>query len=116
MSGAFLVAAGVYQLTPVQDRCLMHCREPLRFLRLGWREGTGGAFVMGLEHGVYCLGSNFVLMGILFVGGVMNLLLLAVVTVFVMLEKVLPFGDTAGFFSGPLMIGVGAIYVLLVQS
>jgi predicted metal-binding membrane protein len=79
---------------------------------LGWRKGTGGAFVMGLEHGAYCLGCCFVLMGVLFVGGVMNLLLLAIVTAFVLLEKALPFGNVAGLVSGPLMIAAG-IYLLV---
>ncbi len=114
LSGVLLLAAGVYQLTPMQYNLLKRCRQPLQFLRLNWREGTGGAFVMGLEHGAYCLGCCFVLMGILFFGGVMNLLLLAAVTVFVLIEKALPYGNIAGRVSGPLMIAVG-IYVLVVQ-
>ncbi len=114
LSGVLLLAAGVYQLTPMQYNLLKRCRQPLQFLRLNWREGTGGAFVTGLEHGAYCLGCCFVLMGILFFGGVMNLLLLAAVTVFVLIEKALPYGNIAGRVSGPLMIAVG-IYVLVVQ-
>ncbi len=112
LSGTLLLAAGAYQLTPMQYNLLKRCRQPLEFLRLHWREGTGGAFVMGLEHGMYCLGCCFVLMGILFFGGVMNLLLLAAVTVFVLFEKALPFGNVAGLVSGPLMIAAG-IYVLV---
>ena len=114
LSGALLLAAGVYQLTPMQYNLLKRCRQPLQFMRLNWREGTGGAFVTGLEHGAYCLGCCFVLMGILFFGGVMNLLLLAAVTAFVLFEKALPNGNIAGRVSGPLMIAAG-IYVL-VQS
>ncbi len=114
LSGALLLAAGAYQLTPMQYNFLKRCRQPLHFLRLNWREGTGGAFVMGLKHGAYCLGCCFVLMGILFFGGVMNLLLLAAVTAFVLFEKALPNGNIAGRVSGPLMIAAG-IYVL-VQS
>lgn len=112
LSGILLLAAGVYQLTPIQYNLLKRCRQPLHFLRLGWRKGAGGAFVMGLEHGAYCLGCCFVLMGILFFGGVMNLLLLAAVTVFVLIEKALPLGNVAGLVSGPLMIAAG-LYVLL---
>ncbi len=112
LSGTLLLAAGVFQLTPMQYNLLKRCRQPLEFLRLNWREGTGGAFVMGLEHGVYCLGCCFVLMGILFFGGVMNLLLLAAVTVFVLFEKALPYGNVAGRVSGPLLIAAG-IYVLI---
>ena len=114
LSGILLLAAGIYQLTPMQYNLLKRCRQPLQFLRLNWREGTGGAFVMGLEHGAYCLGCCFVLMGILFFGGVMNLLLLAAVTVFVLIEKALPYGNIAGRVSGPLMIAAG-VYVLVVQ-
>ncbi len=114
LSGVLLLAAGVYQLTPMQYNLLKRCRQPLHFLRLNWREGTGGAFVMGLEHGAYCLGCCFVLMGILFFGGVMNLLLLAAVTAFVLFEKALPYGNIAGRVSGPLMIAAG-VYVLVVQ-
>ena len=114
LSGILLLAAGIYQLTPMQYNLLKRCRQPLQFLRLNWREGTGGAFVMGLEHGAYCLGCCFVLMGILFFGGVMNLLLLAAVTVFVLIEKALPYGNIAGRVSGPLLIAAG-VYVLAVQ-
>jgi len=114
LSGILLLAAGAYQLTPMQYNFLKRCRQPLHFLRLNWREGTGGAFVMGLKHGAYCLGCCFVLMGILFFGGVMNLLLLAAVTAFVLIEKALPYGNIAGRVSGPLMIAAG-VYVLAVQ-
>lgn len=111
LSAILLIAAGIYQLTPMQYNLLKRCRQPLHFLRLHWREGTGGAFIMGLEHGAYCLGCCFVLMGILFFGGVMNLLLLAAVAVFVLVEKALPFGNIAGRVSGPLLIAAG-VYVL----
>ncbi len=113
LSGVLLLAAGVYQLTPMQYNLLKRCRQPLQFLRLHWREGVGGAFAMGLSHGAYCLGCCFVLMGILFFGGVMNLLLLAVVTVFVLVEKVLPRGNIAGLISGPLMIAAGIYYLVV---
>ena len=96
LSGILLLAAGAYQLTPMQYNLLKVCRQPLHFLRLNWREGNGGAFVMGLEHGAYCLGCCFILMGVLFFGGVMNLLLLAALTVFVLIEKALPYGNIAG--------------------
>ncbi len=112
LSGVLLLAAGAYQLTPMQYNLLKRCRQPLHFLRLNWREGTGGAFVMGLEHGAYCLGCCFVLMGILFFGGVMNLLLLAAVTVFVLIQKAWPYGNIAGLVSGPWLIAA-SIYFLV---
>jgi predicted metal-binding membrane protein len=114
LSGVLLLAAGAYQLTPMQYNLLKRCRQPLHFMRLNWQEGTGGAFVMGLKHGAYCLVCCFVLMGVLFFGGVTNLLLLAAVTAFVLFEKALPNGNIAGRVSGPLMIAAG-VYVLAVQ-
>ena len=90
---ALLIAAGVYQLTPLKNACLRNCRAPAHFLSRHWRTGTLGAFRMGLRLGAYCLGCCWILMGLLFVGGVMNLLWIAAIAVFVLLEKTLPFGD-----------------------
>jgi predicted metal-binding membrane protein len=69
LSGAILIAAGVYQLTPWKGKCLTHCRTPLSFLMTNWRDGTTGAFRMGFRHGVYCLGCCWALLCVLFVGG-----------------------------------------------
>ncbi len=88
LGGIFLVATGIYQLTPAKNACLRHCRSPLDFLAHHWREGQGGAFVVGLHHGLYCIGCCWLLMALLFVGGVMNLLWVAAIAVFVLLEKV----------------------------
>jgi predicted metal-binding membrane protein len=73
LSGALLIAAGAYQLTPLKRACLMHCQTPIGFLMSHWRDGAVGAFQMGLRHGVYCLGCCWPLMGVLFAVGVMNL-------------------------------------------
>ncbi|HIG16312.1 MAG TPA: DUF2182 domain-containing protein, partial [Candidatus Handelsmanbacteria bacterium] len=73
LAAGLLVAAGLYQITPVKQACLRHCRGPLPFLMEHWRSGKGGAFTMGWTHGAYCLGCCWFLMGLLFVGGVMNL-------------------------------------------
>jgi predicted metal-binding membrane protein len=86
LGAGLLVAAGLYQMTPQKDACLRHCRSPAHFISEHWRPGTGGAFRMGLVHGAYCLGCCWVLMGILFVGGVMNLLCIAAITLFVLFE------------------------------
>ena len=109
-----LVVAGVYQLTPLKAVCLDHCRAPARFIAEHWRPGVSGAFRLGLEHGAYCLGCCWVLMGLLFVGGVMNLLWIAGITIFVFLEKVLPMnrwnihvGSIAGI--GLIVSGVGVL-------
>src|SRR5215469_11786922 len=73
LGGGILLAAGVWQLTPVKTICLRHCRSPMAFLVQSWRPGGLGAFRMGLEHGSYCLGCCWFLMGLLFFGGIMNL-------------------------------------------
>ncbi|MEO8438742.1 MAG: DUF2182 domain-containing protein [Spartobacteria bacterium] len=90
LGGTLLLLAGVFQFTPLKQSCLTHCRAPLDFIMAHWREGRGGAFVMGLEHGLFCTGCCWALMGLLFVLGVMNLLWIAVLTVLVGLEKILP--------------------------
>ena len=90
LGGTVLVAAGLYQWTPLKGSCLRHCQSPLQFITRHWRRGTAGAFRMGIDHGAYCLGCCWVLMGLLFVGGVMNLLWIAGLAGFVLLEKVVP--------------------------
>lgn len=90
LGGALLVAAGVFQWTPLKHACLARCRSPLGFIMSRWREGSGGALAMGLEHGAYCVGCCWFLMGLLFVAGVMNLLWVALIAAFVLVEKVAP--------------------------
>ena len=107
--GGLLVVAGLYQLTPLKQACLRHCRSPIDFIVYRQRKGSGGAFVMGLEHGAFCVGCCWILMGLLFVGGVMNLLWVAAVAVFVLLEKVLPFGVLGGRITGALLALTGLI-------
>lgn len=110
MIGAtLLVAAGVYQASPIKLVCLEHCRSPAHFLSRHWRPGITGAFRMGLEHGVFCLGCCWVLMGLLFVGGVMNLLWIAAIATFVLAEKIIPVRDvkTASRLSGAAMALLG---------
>jgi predicted metal-binding membrane protein len=113
LGSALLIAAGVYQLTPLKHACLRHCRAPAQFLSQNWHSGTAGAFRMGLKLGAYCLGCCWVLMGLLFVGGVMNLLWIAGISVFVLLEKIIPFGEAAGWFGGAAMVLVGALSLAL---
>lgn len=88
LGGALLIAAGIFQWTPLKHACLSHCRSPLDFITTHWREGKVGAFLMGLAHGAYCLGCCWVLMSLLFVTGVMNILWIAIIAVFVLVEKV----------------------------
>ncbi len=111
VAGAALIAAGVFQWTPLKDVCLTHCRSPITFLAHAWREGRGGALVMGLHHGAYCLGCCWLLMALLFVLGVMNLAWIAVLTVFVLLEKVVPRGRLLGRAAGVGLLAWGGTLV-----
>jgi predicted metal-binding membrane protein len=90
LGGTLLFAAGVFQFTPLKQNCLRHCRGPLEFIMTRWREGAGGAFRMGLEHGAFCAGCCWALMALLFVTGVMNILWIAALTLLVCVEKMLP--------------------------
>jgi len=110
LGGAILIAAGVWQLTPIKGMCLRHCRSPMGFLVQSWRPGRGGAFRMGLEHGSFCLGCCWFLMGLLFFGGIMNLFWIIGLAIFVLLEKTVPMGSWIGRIVG---VGVAAWGVLL---
>ncbi|MGH7094995.1 MAG: DUF2182 domain-containing protein, partial [Stellaceae bacterium] len=100
LGGAILLAAGVWQLTPMKHMCLRHCRSPLGFLMGNWRPGRLGAFRMGLVHGSYCLGCCWFLMGLLFFGGVMNLYWIAGLAAFVLFEKTIPMGSWIARIAG----------------
>jgi predicted metal-binding membrane protein len=108
VGGVLLVAAGVYQWTPLKHACLSKCRSPLGFVLNEWREGRWGAFLMGLKHGGYCAGCCWSLMALLFVAGVMNLLWVAAIAGFVLLEKVAPGGERLGRVAGVALAGWGA--------
>jgi predicted metal-binding membrane protein len=107
LSGSLLIAAGIFQWTPLKRGCLKGCRSPLSFLMTEWRDGWAGAFIMGLRNGSYCVGCCWVLMALLFVAGVMNLLWVAVIALFVMAEKTLPRGELLGRVTGVALIAAG---------
>jgi predicted metal-binding membrane protein len=111
LNGALLIAAGVFQLTPLKRACLKGCRSPLSFLMSEWRDGAAGAFVMGLRHGAYCLGCCWILMALLFVAGVMNLFWVAVIALLVMAEKVLPKGEVLGQIAGIALVAAGVVRI-----
>ena len=115
MAGAVLVAAGVYQWTPLKQACLRHCRSPLEFVLMHWREGLDGVFLMGLRHGAYCLGCCWMLMLLLFVGGVMSLAWIAGLALLVLAEKLLPAGTWVGRATGAVLVlwGGGVLFTLL---
>ena len=93
LAGILLIAAGIFQWTPLKNSCLRHCRTPLSFLLTDWREGQKGAFIMGLKHGAFCTGCCWILMSLLFVAGVMNIWWIGIITVFILLEKMAPKGS-----------------------
>jgi predicted metal-binding membrane protein len=103
-AGGVLLLAGAYQLTPLKWACLQTCRSPLSFITRSWRAGTMGAVRMGFEHGGYCLGCCWALMLLLFVGGVMNLYVIATLTAVVLVEKVAPFGRLVSRVTGVVLI------------
>ena len=109
--GGLLIAAGLYQISPLKMACLRKCQAPLMFLARNWRKGNGGAFRMGFEHGVYCLGCCWVLMGLLFYGGVMELRWIVGLAIYVAIEKLVPANNVLSRASGLLLIGWGILVV-----
>jgi predicted metal-binding membrane protein len=107
-----LIVAGVYQWTPLKRACLKACESPLGFLMRGWQDNLGGAFRLGLEHGLLCLGCCWALMLLLFAGGVMNLAVIAALTVFVAFEKLGPFGPWGTRISGAALVTMGCWMLL----
>jgi predicted metal-binding membrane protein len=114
VGGAILLVAGIYQWLPIKNVCLAHCQSPLAFLTHEWREGVSGAFVMGLRHGMFCVGCCWALMILLFAAGVMNLVWVAAIAIFVLAEKVVRQGAWFSRFSGALLFAWGT-YVLIVS-
>jgi len=102
--GAVLVAVGLYQLSPLKSACVSQCRSPGQFISRHWRPGWEGAFRLGVIHGAYCVGCCWMLMGLLFVGGVMNLLWVVGLTILVAAEKLLPGGSLLAKVSGVAFI------------
>jgi predicted metal-binding membrane protein len=111
LGAAILVAAGLYQWTSLKQVCLVHCRAPAEFLTQRFRPGWRGALRMGVDHGIHCVGCCWVLMGLLFVGGIMQLTWIAAISIFVLLEKLAPFGAQLGRLGGALLVlaGIGLL-------
>jgi len=112
LSGAVLILAGVYQWLPVKNTCLGHCQSPLRYLSEHWRDGRRGGLIMGLDHGLFCVGCCWLLMVLLFVLGVMNLFWVAALAVFVLLEKLAIRGELLTRAAG-VAVAVWGLYLLV---
>jgi predicted metal-binding membrane protein len=104
-----IVLAGVYQLTPLKRVCLRHCRSPLAFVTQHWREGRAGSFLMGLQHGLYCLGCCWLLFVLLFPIGVMNIVAMLLITALIFAEKVLPAGERTARIAAAVLISYGVL-------
>jgi predicted metal-binding membrane protein len=111
LSAALLIAAGIYQFSPFKNVCLRHCRHPLEFFTMRWQAGALGAFRMGLDHGLYCLGCCWLLMLLLFAAGAMDLLWVALISAFVFAEKLLPGPQYTSRAAGLGLLAVG-VFVL----
>lgn len=112
LGGLLLVAAGLYQLTPLKRACLAKCRSPLAFLMTSWRDGPTGAVRMGLSHGLYCLGCCWLFFAILFPLGMMNIAALALITLLIFGEKTLPLGDRLAWLAAAALIAYGVAVLL----
>ena len=106
-AGGMLLAAGLWQLTPLKRACLRHCRSPVRFLATHRRGGALGALAMGAEHGAYCVGCCWMMMALLFVGGIMNLYWIAGLATYALAEKVLPGGERVARIAGVILVASG---------
>jgi predicted metal-binding membrane protein len=111
LGGFLLIAAGAWQLTPIKQACLRRCRSPIGFLSSHWRNGRCGAIRMGLQHGMYCLGCCWFLMGLLFYGGVMNLYWIIGLAAFILIEKLSPAGHWLGKVVGVGVLGWGSLAI-----
>ena len=106
---ALLIVAGLYQLSPLKSACLRQCRSPAAFLTAHWRPGVSGAVRLGVLHGAYCVGCCWMLMALLFVGGVMNFAWIAALALIVGIEKLIPRGDLIGRTAGVALIAWGIV-------
>ena len=109
---AVLIAAGVYQFTPLKSACLRRCRSPVDFLVTHWRAGRLGALRIGLEHGAYCVGCCWALMAVLVVAGAMGLVWVVAIAAAVAVEKLLPGGRWLGRVGGIALLVAGIVVAL----
>lgn len=107
LTASLLIAAGLYQLTSFKTGCLKHCRSPAQFLAQRFTPGAFGALRLGWTHGLYCLGCCWFLMALLFAGGIMNLVWIAGLSIYILLEKVLPRGLLIARAAGVVLVGTG---------
>jgi len=113
VGGILLLAAGLYQLSPLKNLCLAKCRSPLSFILTSWRDGRGGALWMGLKHGAYCFGCCWLLFAILFPLGIMDIAAMIAITLLIFAEKSLPTGTLIARLAGTALVGYGAVVIFV---
>jgi predicted metal-binding membrane protein len=111
LAGGILVVAAVYELTPLKEVCLRHCRSPLGFLLGSWRDGLPGALQMGAKHGAWCVGCCWALMAALFALGVMSIAWMAFVAALIAAEKTLPWGRLVTYGTAAILLALGVLIV-----
>ncbi len=116
LAGAVIVAAGLYQLTPLKDACLTKCRSPMMFLMTRWKPGRSGALRMGIEHGGWCVGCCWGLMAALFGLGIMSVGWMIFVAALIAIEKMLPWKLLANRGIAVLLIALGLSVALFPES
>jgi predicted metal-binding membrane protein len=117
LTGLLLVFAGIYEIMPLKHACLSQCQAPLSFIHQhgGFQSGAAGSFRLGLQHGLYCVGCCWALMTLLFVGGVMNVLWIAALSILVLSEKLLPAGRLVPRLAGLVLIAAGTIFLYIAK-
>ena len=113
LAGLVFLLAAAYEYSPLKNRCLTQCSSPISFITSHWRPGIVGALRMGVAHGAFCVGCCWALMLLLFTVGVMNLLWVAVLAVFVLVQKVLPYGRVTTTVAGTAMAVVGVVLLVM---
>jgi predicted metal-binding membrane protein len=112
LGALLLLCAGLWQFSPLKDTCLRHCQSPIMYLARFYRAGVLNALKLGIRHGLYCLGCCWLIMCLLFVGGVMNLIWIAAITLFVLAEKLTPAGHWTSHLGGLAMVLSGTVYLI----
>jgi predicted metal-binding membrane protein len=110
LGGIILITSGIFQFTSLKRRCLKFCQSPLSFLQRHWRYGKAGALKMGIQNGIYCLGCCWILMILLFVSGIMNILWIAIISIFILIEKVFPRSQYISYLAGGSLVIFGFVY------
>ena len=112
LGSIILITTGIFQFTPLKQTCLTYCRSPLNFVLLHWKEGKPGALRMGIENGFYCVGCCWMLMVLLFVAGIMNLLWVAIIALFVLIEKISQQVKWVPYVAGVFLITYGVLLLV----